>query len=70
MSSPHDVKFPKIKVKLTDEDGNVFSIIGRVSSHLKRAGHVEAASEFTKLAMKQKSYDDVLQLVMKWVNWD
>jgi hypothetical protein len=61
------VKFPDVEVKLLGEDGNVFAIIGRVNRALRRAGHPEAASEFTQEAMSQESYDHVLLLVQRTV---
>jgi hypothetical protein len=53
----------KPEVILVGEDGNVFSIIGRVSKVLKRAGQSEKAAEFTKKAFACHSYEDVLGLV-------
>lgn len=53
----------KPTVKLIDEDGNVFSIIGRVSKVLKRAGMPDKAEEFRKKAFSSDSYNDVLNLV-------
>lgn len=54
-------------VKLIGEDGNVFNIIGKVSKGLKRAGLKEQAEEFQTRAFKSGSYDEVLQLVMEYV---
>ena len=60
-------KYP-ITVQLSGEDGNVFSIIGRVSKAVKRGGaNAKDVSEFQKLAMSSESYDAVLQLCMEWV---
>ena len=56
-----------VRVALVGEDGNAFAIIGRVSRALKQAGHRELASEFTSAAMRQKSYDDLLCLVLEYV---
>ena len=53
--------------KLVDEDGNVFSIIGRVGKVLKKAGLVEKAREFQQRAFGSKSYDEVLQLCFEYV---
>ena len=53
--------------QLTGEDGNVFSIIGRVSKALKRAGQEDKAEEFRKKAMQSESYDAVLRLCMDYV---
>lgn len=60
-------RFPTVTVQLSGEDGNVFSIIGRISQALKRAGEVEGAAEFVKQAWEQESYDAVLQLAMRTV---
>lgn len=57
----------KPTVQLTGEDGNVFSIIARVSKALKRAGQPEKAQEFRDKAMRSASYDDVLRLCMDYV---
>ena len=53
--------------KLSGEDGNVFSIIGRVSKTLKRNGKPELAKEFAEKALASKSYDAVLQLCFDYV---
>lgn len=53
--------------KLTNTDGNVFSIIGNVSRALEKAGKKQEASEFREKAFKSDSYDKVLQLVMQYV---
>lgn len=58
----------KPPVKLTGEDGNVFSIIGRVSKALKRAGLPERAAEFQKRAFAAKSYDEVLAMTFEYVD--
>lgn len=63
-----DVKFPRVKVKLSGKDGNVFSIIGRMSGALKKAGHKEAADEFCNKAISAGSYDEVLQMCMGYVD--
>jgi hypothetical protein len=58
----------KPKVKLIREDGNAFSIIGRVSRALKSAGYPkEHIDNFCKEAMSG-DYDKVLQTVMKYVD--
>ena len=57
----------EVQVKLVGEDGNAFAIIGRVSKALKQAGYRDLASEFTSAAMRQKSYDDLLCLVLDYV---
>ena len=61
-------KFPDVTVQLTGRDGNVFAIIGSVSKALKRAGHTDAATEFSNRAMSCESYDAVLRLAMDTVD--
>ena len=56
-----------VTVKLVGEDGNVFNIIGKVSRELKRAGFKDEAKRFQEEAFKCGSYDEVLQLVFKYV---
>jgi hypothetical protein len=53
-------------VQSTGEDGNVFSIIGRVSGALKGAGQAEQAKEFKDKAFASESYDEVLRLAMEY----
>jgi len=48
--------------KLTETDGNVFSIIGKVSSCLKRAKMNTEAEEFSNRVFQCGSYDEVLRL--------
>lgn len=58
----------KPTVKLVGEDGNVFAIIGRVSRALKKAGKPEKSKEFTTKAFKCASYQEVLSLLLEFVN--
>lgn len=53
--------------KLVGTNGNVFAIIGKVSACLKKAGQKEQADEFKNMAFVCTSYDEVLQLVIKYV---
>jgi len=53
--------------KLVGTDGNVFAIIGAVSNCLKGADLTEVASEFQDRAFNAGSYDEVLQIVMEYV---
>ena len=60
--------FYKPECKLIGEDGNVFNIIGRVSKTLKEFGYKDKADEFKqKVKTECKSYDEVLRLVMDYV---
>ena len=63
-----ETKYPEVKVKLTGEDGNAFSILGRVKRALKDAGvSAEEQSAFFKEA-SSGDYDHLLQTVMRWVD--
>lgn len=60
--------FPDVVAQLTGSDGNVFSVIGTVAKALRRAGHPQAATDFTTTAFNQDSYDAVLRLAMETVD--
>jgi len=55
------------RCKLVGTDGNVFAIIGAVSSALKKAKMPERAREFSNRAMSSDSYDAVLALLCEYV---
>lgn len=55
-------------VRLVGEDGNAYSIIGRVKEALRRAGYSkEQLLEFQREATSG-DYDNVLATAMKWVD--
>lgn len=54
--------------QLSGIDGNVFSIIGKVSRTLKQVNQPEKAKEFTNRAFEAGSYDEVLQLCFEYVD--
>jgi hypothetical protein len=56
----------KPRCKLVGEDGNVFSIIGRVRQALTEAGQEDRAREFVEKAFRSSSYDAVLQLCLEY----
>ena len=63
-----NIKYPHIKVRLSGEDGNAFSILGRVTRALRDARvPLEERKEFQAEATKT-DYNNVLQTVMRWVN--
>lgn len=63
-----NAKYPDITVKLSDEDGNVYSILGSVRKALRRADvPTEDIDKFTTEATSG-DYDHALQTVMRWVN--
>ena len=63
-----DIKYPHIKVKLTGEDGNAFSIIARVSSAIEKSKGIEARESWVKEAMDSGNYDELLHFAMTTVN--
>lgn len=63
-----DVKYPKIKVKLTGQNGNAFNLIGLVRAALRKANvPYDDVDRFCTEAMSG-DYDHVLQTCMKWVD--
>ena len=56
-----------VVVKLVGTDGNVFSIIGKVSKALERGGYPELAKEYREKCFNAKSYDEVLQWTLRYV---
>jgi hypothetical protein len=57
----------KPRCKLIGEDDNVFNVIGRVRRALLDAGQDDEAREFVERAFRCGSYDEVLQLVLEYV---
>ncbi len=56
----------KPRVKLAGEDGNAFSLIGKVRRELNRAGLRDEAEKFVKEAMAG-DYNHLLVTAMKYV---
>ena len=57
----------KPKMELVGYDGNIFSIMGRASRLLKRAGMREEADEMFKRVTSSGSYDEALRIVSEYV---
>lgn len=57
-----------ITVQLTNLDGNIFSIIGRVRESLRNNGHGGLVTEFTEYVSKSSSYTEALSRIMEYVN--
>jgi hypothetical protein len=60
-----EVKYPEVNVPLVGEDGNAFSILGRVSRIMKRNGIHDKWDEFQTEATSG-DYDNLLRTVMAW----
>jgi hypothetical protein len=56
----------KVSVKLVGEDGNAFSILGRVSRALRRAGMPEKAEEYLARATAG-DYDHLLAVTLEYM---
>ena len=64
------IKYPHVKVNLSDGDGNAFFIIGRVRKALRRAGVSNEEIELFTEEVKSGDYDHLLQTVMRTVETD
>lgn len=60
-------KYPDIEIQLTGQDGNAFSIIGRVSKALQRAKIPKNEIDNYVTEATSGNYDNLLQTTMKWV---
>ena len=58
------VKRPK--VKLTDENGNVFNLLGICVKALKKEGMKDEAFELTKKVFHSTSYEDALSIMNQY----
>lgn len=57
----------KPKCQLVGQDGNIFNLIGIASRALKEAGMRDKAKEMVEKVTQAKSYDEALQVIMKYV---
>lgn len=62
------VKYPHIHVQLTGENGNAFSIIGRVRRALEQAEVPRQERQAFVEEATRGDYDHVLQTCMRWVD--
>jgi len=62
-------KFPNVTVKLVGQDGNVLSVMGRVSDAMRKVGVSQAdIKAYEESIFKAKSYEDALCITMETVN--
>ena len=61
------VKYPDIKVELSDQSGNAYAIIGRVRKAMKRAMLPTAEIEAFTDEATSDDYDHLLQVVIRTV---
>ena len=62
------VKYPDIRVALSEVDGNAFSVMGAVRKALKRAGVEQAEVDGFTAEATAGDYDHLLRTCMRWVN--
>jgi hypothetical protein len=67
---PMNVKFPHIKVQLVGQDGNAYSILGRVSRAMRRAGVKKPDIDAFMKEATSGDYDHLLATCMRWVDCD
>ena len=63
-------KYPQVKVKLVGEDGNAFSIMGRVAQAARRAGLSKEEIAAYRVEAMSGNYDNLLHVTMKWFDCD
>ena len=61
-----ETKYPEINIPLVGEDGNAFSILGRVSRIMKRNGIYTNKWEEFHTEATSGDYDNLLRTVMAW----
>jgi hypothetical protein len=61
------IKYPEIEVQLSGEDGNAFSIMGRVTKAMRRAGVSSEERAAYQAEAMSGNYDHLLQVTMRWV---
>jgi hypothetical protein len=60
--------FPQVTVRLVGEDGNAYSILGRVTHALKRAGVERSQIDAFAEAATSGDYNHLLRTVMETVS--
>jgi hypothetical protein len=61
-------RYPTVHVKLTGEDGNVYSILGRVIQALSDAGVPQEQIDAFWVEATESDYNHALQTCMRWVD--
>ena len=62
--------FPNVNVQLVGENGNAYSILGRVIKAMRRGKVPDTSIEDFKTEATKGDYDNLLQTVMKYVSTD
>jgi len=63
-------KYPNVNVPMVGEDGNAFSILGRVKRLMRRAGLPDSEWEAFRVEATSGDYDYLLATVMRWFEVD
>ena len=58
----------KPSMRLEDQDGNIFSILGRASHLLKEAGQKDRANEMFRRVTSSDSYAEALHIISEYVD--
>jgi len=64
------VKYPDINIPMVGEDGNAFSILGRVKRIMRRADLPDSEWEAFHAEATSGDYDNLLMTVMRWFEVD
>jgi hypothetical protein len=63
------VLYPKVKVRLTGESANAFSIMNRVSVAMEKAGvPLNIRKKYVREAASGWNYEKMLEVTSKWVS--
>jgi hypothetical protein len=63
-------RYPHIRVRLTDTDGNAFGILGLVQRAMRAAGVPEAQRQEFFAEATSADYAHLLETVQRWVHVD
>lgn len=63
-----EIRYPEIQVRLVGEDGNAFSIMGRVFAALKNAGVPQSEIDEYFAESTSGDYDHLLRTAASWVS--
>jgi len=62
------IRYPEVHVRLTGTDGNAFSVMGRVSQALARAGVDKEERDVFVAKATAGDYNHLLRTAMRWVD--
>jgi len=65
-----ETKYPDINIPMVGEDGNAFSILGRIRRIMRRANLPDSEWEAFRAEATSGDYDNLLATVMRWFEVD